>query len=175
MRTRSLLLRTAALSGVALILGCGSQTSGGNQTSGGDTAPASSSPSPTTPGLTEAPEKPVSTVVLPPRKPLPTVTPGDFAPSVVWKGDMLIVTAYGSSMCPPMADEAIAIDRHTIVVSFDKRSANIACTDDYGPSISRIDAPSGDIDVSRDVFATFGLGGAPRQLIPVRLVHPVVN
>ncbi len=72
-------------------------------------------------------------------------------------------------------DEAVAIDRHTIVVSFDMRSANIACTDDYGPSISRIDAPTGDIDLDSDVFATFGLSGAPRQLIPVRLVHPVVN
>lgn len=168
--------RVAALSSVALLLGCGSQTTTTkSQPSGGDAAQASGSPSPASPGLTQAPDKPVSTVVVPPRKPLPTVRPGAFAPSVVWKRDVLVVTAFGSGTCQPIAKAAAGVDRHTVVVSFVDRPADVACTDDYAPRRSRIAAPTGDIDVSSDVYATFDLEGAPRQLIPVRLVNPVVR
>ncbi len=86
---------------------------------------------------------------------------------------MLIVTAFGSSGCRPIAEEAVIADRHTLVVSFVERPEGIACTDDYAPSRSRIDAPTGDIDVSRDVYARFELEGAPQQLIPVELLSPI--
>ncbi|MEJ7741464.1 MAG: hypothetical protein WKF73_02275 [Nocardioidaceae bacterium] len=40
------------------------------------------------------------------------------------------------------------------------------------PTRSRIPAPTGGIDLAGDVYAVFALAGAPRQLIPVHLVHP---
>jgi len=171
MRTQSLVSRGAALLSVALLAGCGSQTNAGDQGSGEDVAQSSTRSSSPSPGLTKAPDKPVDRVIVPPKKPRP-VTPGDFAPSVVWKKDMLIVTAFGSSTCRPVADEAAAADQDTVVVSFVERPAGIACTDDYGPTTSRIAAPLG-IDLSGDVFATFELEGAPRQLIPVELLNPM--
>ncbi len=87
---------------------------------------------------------------------------------------MLVLTAFGSSMCPPVANSADVADSHTIVVRFDPPGEQ-ACTDDFGPSRSRISAPSGDIDLDSEVFAYFDLEGAPLQLIPVQLVHPVVS
>lgn len=109
----------------------------------------------------------------PPPKARPFV-PGEFAPEVVWKGDQLIVTAFGSGTCKPVATEAVVSDTHTVLVRFDEPGANPgqACTDDYAPNRSRIPAPTGDIDLASDVYAVFELAGASRQLIPVQLVSP---
>lgn len=167
MKVRSLLPPSAVLLGVALLLGCGSQAPGG-------AAARPPTSSPTSAGLTDAPDKPVGTFVLPPRKRAP-IRPGDFTPKVVWKQDMLLVTAFGSSTCRPVADEAVAADQHTIVVTFRHPAAGVACTDDYGPTRSRIPAPAGDIALDSDVYAAFDLEGTAPRLIPVRLVNPVLN
>ncbi|MGI8887652.1 MAG: hypothetical protein ACR2GB_01570 [Nocardioidaceae bacterium] len=172
MKSQRMLSGVAALGGLVLLLGCGTQTSAGDP----GQAPAKSSPtspdSPKSPGLTAAPPKP--TVTVPPGTGKP-VKPGDFAPEVIWQRDQLIVTAFGSSTCRPTADEAVVADSHTIVVRFGERSKDQLCTDDYGPTRSRIPAPAGDIDLDSDVFATFELEGTPSQLIPVELVNPVRN
>ncbi len=177
MHIRSLLSGVIALSSAALLVGCGSTTSG--EATGGASAPSASS-SPTPAGLTQAPDEPVSCGVIPPKQslpttPLPTVDPGgDFAPEVVWRKDELIVTAFGSSSCPPVAQGAVVVDSRTVAISFEGPPKQ-ACTDDFAPHDSRIPAPSGDIDVESDVYATFDLEVAARQLIPVQLVHPEVD
>lgn len=100
------------------------------------------------------------------------MTPGDFSPEVVWQGDELIVTAFGSSLCQPVAQSAEAVDSHTVVVSFESRPKGVACTDDFARHRTMIPAPTGGIDLSGDVYATFAVDGAARQLIPVQLSHP---
>ncbi len=164
----------ATLSGLVLLLGCGSQTSGGDAAGAAASVSQTSSSSPTSPVLTAVPDKGTGTVIVPPRKGKP-VAPGDFAPEVVWKQDMLIVTAYGSSTCRPVAEEAVAMDEQTILLTFGDRPDNVACTDDYGPTRSRVPAPSGAVDLNGDVYATFDLEGTPQQLIPVQLIDPVLN
>jgi hypothetical protein len=159
----------AGLVGLLALVGCGTQTSGG------DAAGAPTPSDSTTPSLTVVPDKPVKTVLLPPppRKTLP-VRPGQFSPEVVWRGDTLLVTAFGSSTCRPVATDAVTADQHTIVVVFADPSSRPgqACTDDYAPHLSRIPAPTGAVDFTDDVYAMFELEGAPRQLIPVQLDHP---
>ena len=170
MMSRWLGSSAAGLVGLLLLVGCGTQTSGG------DAARASTSSDTTTPSLTVVPDKPVKTVLLPPRKTLP-VRPGQFSPEVVWRGDTLLVTAFGSSTCRPVATDAVTADQHTIVVVFADPSSRPgqACTDDYGPHLSRIPAPTGAVDFTDDVYATFELEGAPHRLIPVQLDHPTLS
>lgn len=168
MTTKSIPTAVVTVSGLLLLLGCGSQISGGAA------AEAPTSQAQSSPGLTRAPDKPVGTVLPPPRKQGP-VKPGDFAPKVVWKHDTLIVTAFGSSTCRPVADEAVAYDEHTLVVRFGGPPDGVACTDDYGPTRSRIPAPTDGIDLDSKVYAAFELEGTPPGLIPVRLIHPVLN
>lgn len=172
-----------ALGGLILLSGCGSQTSGGDaaeaptlssQSSPSSTSPSSpSSTSPSSPRLTAAPDKTTGTL-LPPGWGK-RVKLGDFAPRVVWVRDELIVTAFGSSTCRPVADEAVVADQHNVVVRFGDWSKDQLCTDDYGPTRSRIPAPVGDIDLDSEVFATFDLEGSPPQLVPVQLVNPLLN
>lgn len=167
----------AALGGLILLSGCG--TSAGD----GDAAEAPSSPSqtspaaptsPSSPRLTAAPDKPTGTVLTPP-PPGPPVRPGDWDGEVVWKHDMLIVTAFGSSTCRPVPEEAVAADRHTVLLIFGDFPDQAACTDDYGPTRSRVPAPSGDIDLNGDVYAMFSLETSRGQRLPVELVNPVLN
>ncbi len=169
MTTRSLKTCAAALGAAALLLGCGSQVSGG--TAAGQ---APTSPGPTQPDLTQATHKPVGAVIPSPRR-TPPVASGQSLPSVVWKGDMLLVTTFGSSLCQPVAESAAVVDLHTLVLRFgdppDRRG--IPCTDHFVPSLSRIPAPSGDVDLNADVYATFDVEGAPRKPILVELVHPL--
>ncbi len=174
MKSQRMLSGVAALGGLVLLLGCGTQTSG-RAAADAPTSPSQTSRSPASPGLTAAPDKPTTgTVITPPLKGK-RVLPGDFAPEVVWRHDRLIVTAYGSSTCRPVADAAAVSGQHTIVVTFGSPPNGVACTDDYGPTRSRIPAPSGDIDLDSKVYAAFDLEGTPPQPIPVQLVNPVLN
>ena len=150
---------------VSLLSGCGEATRDGE---GGAAAPAASQSSP---GLTEAPGKPVGGTYTPPRKPIPVDPTDPFSPSVLWEGDALIVTAFGSSSCPPVATGATVADDQLLLISFADPPEQ-ACTDDYAPSVSRIAAPEEDIDVQGEVSAVYDLVGAERWLIDVRLRSP---
>jgi hypothetical protein len=153
---------------VLLLLGCGAQVS-----SGGSAGPSPrTSPSALSSGTTAPPTKPPSSFVLPPLSPWPTASPGQFSAQVIWQGDSLVVTAFGSSMCRPEARSAVAAGKHIIVVNFVPRARNVACTDDFAPHRSRLSAPSGGIDLNGAVYAAFNLDGAAHQLIPVQLRHP---
>ncbi len=163
------LQRAAAMVALTTIVGCGGQSSG--------TPVAATSPPQTSsavPGDTGSSGRPTRTVVAPSGSGT-TVVPDGFAPRVVWKGDMLIVTAFGSSTCPPLAQVATVVDRQTIRVAFGGTERGVPCTDDFGPSRSRVAAPSGGIDLEDDVHALFETGGSPRKPIPVRLVDPVLG
>jgi hypothetical protein len=156
-----MLSRAAGLSAVLVLVGCGAQVSNG----GADATPSS-------PGVSSAPTKPTSTFVAPPLSPWPTASPGAFEAQVVWQRDELVVTAFGSSLCQPVARSAVAVDEHTVVVVFAARADDVACTDDFAPHRSRVAAPAGGIDLSGDVYAAFNLDGAARQLVPIQLRHP---
>lgn len=176
MKAQRMLPGVAALGGLILLLGCGSQTSG-RDAAEAPTSPSQSSPSPsspTSPRLTVEPDKTTGTVLTPPPPGRP-VRPGDWDGEVVWKHDMLIVTAFGSSICRPVPEEAVAADRHTILLIFGDWPDDVACTDDFAPTRSRIPAPSGDIDLNGDVYALFDLETARSQRMPVELVNPVLN
>lgn len=170
MNGRSGCWRILALSGAALALvGCGSRSSGGD--AGAAETPATSA-EPT--ADVAPPDKPVSTTLLP--SPNLPVVRGQFSPEVVWRGDTLIVTAFGSSLCQPVAKDAAAGDTQTVVVTFnDPTAQGQACTDDYAPNRSKIPAPDGGIDVTDRVYAVFELPGAPLQRVQVQLLHPVLN
>ena len=174
MTIRSIPSAVGTLLGLGVLLGCGSQPSGGDAAQATASPSQTSSSSPRSSGLTAAPDKPTGTVLTPPPPGTP-VRPGDWGGEVVWKHDMLIVTAYGSSTCRPVAEEAVAADRHTILLVFGDWPDDVACTDDYGPTRSRIPAPGGDIDLTGDVYAMFDLETAPGQRIPVEMVNPVLN
>ena len=148
---------------LSLLTGCGQATRDG----AGEAA--ASAASPTSFGLTEAPGKPVGGTYTPPRRPIPVDPDDPFSPSVVWEGDTLIVTAFGSSSCPPVATGATVAGDQLLLISFADPPEQ-ACTDDYAPSVSRIAAPEGDIDVQREVGAVYDLVGAERWLIDVRRV-----
>ena len=150
---------------VSMLAGCGDVTDGASATS----PPAAAQ---TSPGLTEPPDKPVGGTITPPRKPIPVESGDPFAPTVVWKGDTLIVKAFGSSSCPPVATGAAVVEPQVVLISFEDPPEQ-ACTDDYGASVSRIAAPEGDIDVQRKVSAMYDLVGAERWLIGVRMQRPV--
>lgn len=97
--------------------------------------------------------------------------PGDFEPSVVWKGNRLRVTAFGSSSCPPVASAARVVSAHSIAIRFEP-VAGVPCTDDYGAQVSRIAAPVGAEDLSRRVVATLELVGAPAERVRVTFAAP---
>lgn len=169
MRFGRALSHVMALSAVTAVFGCGAQT----RDDAAGVTPSDTS-SPTSPGLTEPPKKPSDGTVTPPRKPIP-VKPGDeFAPTVVWTQDELMVTAYGSSTCRPVATGAAVVEPQMLLISF-QGPPEQACTDDYAPHLSRLPAPAGDVDLQRRVYAVFDLEGAQRRLIEVSLVHPVSN
>lgn len=159
----------AGLSVWLLLLGCGASASNGDAAS---TPNPKTSPSSLLQRPPPEPTKPTSTFVAPPLTPWPTAAPGDFTAQVVWQGDQLVVTAFGSSLCRPVARSVAAVDAHTLLVTFDIRPANVGCTDDFAPHRSRLPAPNGGIDLESDVYAAFNLDGAARQLIPVQLRHP---
>lgn len=167
MRIGRLLSHVMALSAVTVVLGCGTQPPD-------DAAPEdpSDASSPTPPRLTEPPNKPSDET--PPGKPIP-VRPGDeFAPTVVWKHDELIVTAYGSGTCRPVATGAAVVEPQMLLISFQDPPEQ-ACTDDYAPHQSRLPAPAGDVDLQRRVHAVLNLEGAPQWLIKVQLMRPTTQ
>jgi hypothetical protein len=152
-----------ALSAVAVVQACGSEP-----------RDVRSSPSPARPTLTQPPDKQPVDPVAPPRK-LIRVKPGDpFAPTVVWKRDELVVTAYGSSSCPPVATGAGILGPQLLRITFQEPPAQ-ECTADYAPRLSRIAAPTQHLDLDRKVDAVFDLEGLQRLAIRVRLVDPAIQ
>lgn len=148
-----------ALSTVAVVQACGSEP-----------RDVRSSPSPARPTLTQPPDKQPVDTVAPPRK-LIRVKPGDpFAPTVVWKRDRLVVTAYGSSSCPPVATGAGIIGPQLLRITF-QGPPEQECTADYAPQLSRIAAPTQQVDLDRKVYAVYDLQGLQRLAIRVRLVE----
>ena len=169
MRIGRLLCQGVAISAVTVVIGCGTQP----RDDAAPEAPLETS-SPTTPGLTEPPDRPSDGAVTPPGEPIP-VRPGEeFAPTVEWKEDELLVTAFGSSTCRPVATGAAVVESQLLLISFQDPPEQ-ACTDDYAPHLTRLPAPSGDVDLQRRVYAVFDLEGAQRRLVEVSLVNPVTN
>lgn len=165
MTIRRVMAWVMALAAVSMLSGCGEATRDGAS----GTSPSAASQRP--PGLTEPPGKPSDGTQTPPTKPIPADPSDPFSPTVVWKGSTLIVTAFGSSSCPPVATGATVVKEQLLLISF-RAPSEQACTDDYAASVSRIAAPEGDIDVQRKVSAVYDLEGAPRWLVDVRLSRP---
>lgn len=118
-----------------------------------------------------SPSKPVKTVITAP----PTrihQRPGQFSPTVVWRGARLIVTAYGSSTCPLVAAAAVVPLRNRISVVLQRQTREHACTADYAPHRSDVPAPHSDIDLARDVYASLDAVGLQGRWVKVELVHP---
>ncbi len=165
MKSRRVTASVTVLAAASVLSGCGDATRDSLDVAHPSTAEQGS------PGLTEPPGKQVSGIFKLPRK-LTPVDPGDpFSPTVVWKGSILIVTAFGSSSCPPLAAHATVIAEQLLLIDFTDPPEQ-ACTDDYAASVSRIPAPEGEVEVQREISAVYDLEGAQRSLIAVRLIRP---
>ncbi len=114
----------------------------------------------------DGPDKPIGTDVPPDDVPSGPAKP--MRPKVVWKGATLVVTAFGSSSCPPVASQASATSAHRLRIILQQPPDDQPCTDDYGPHRSRVASPSSGIDLGSPVTARLVQDGDD-PLVRVRL------
>jgi hypothetical protein len=156
------------MSVLLMLVGCAGAVSEGQ--AGPSSSPTPSTPSPSLSSLSPTTQPVPATLPLPTQG--PPETPGDRTPQVVWRGDRLEVTTFGSRLCQPVARSSAAADEHTVIVTFQQRADEVPCTDVFAPNRSRIAAPTGGIDLGGQVYATLDLAGAARQRVRVKLHHP---
>lgn len=97
---------------------------------------------------------------------------GQFTPSVVWRGDRLIVRVYGSSTCRPVARSALVLPGNRLIVTFERQAPGQGCTADYAPNRSTIAAPTQGVDLSQDVYAAPSPNGIRHGWVKVETVRP---